>query len=460
MQDNAKQIINIIKENFSNGIRNDFIDINKVLKIYLNSYPEEQISRDFTIDVIRLNGIKAGTRFYFVSENDIERILLVFDAILEKYSIVYYSTAYEKHKDFFSKLNIFSFEVLRKILQENGDENFYFAEFCSSSRMTRLNYEISKIFMESDTSWSLEDLQKIFLYVPEEKIFAELSTKKYLPTVAGKFFAVSKIKFNREEIVAAGKKISAVIEEKNFAMPEDYSLFLNFSLNPEIDEKVLLELIHKKFFADKFAMSGKKFLKKSSKPVNFIKEAMGKFLSERDEINFEELLKYSKKVCNNSPNSFFMALNYGSKFMIRVVENLFVKDSRINFDVAGIDEALTPFVQNKIIPLRAVTSFTGFPPVEGYSWNLFLLESFLRKYSKKFTYDAPSSNNLNIGAIYPKSMKFSDYLDVQVAVIIQENILLEKSAVENFLVEQGYRANRIKKVTEQIMKKVQDFSTF
>ena len=95
MQNSVKKVITIIKENFPNGIRNDFIDSNKVLRVYLNNYPNENISRDFIIDVICLNGIKVGTRFYFVSENDIERIILVFDAILEKYSIVYYSTAYE-----------------------------------------------------------------------------------------------------------------------------------------------------------------------------------------------------------------------------------------------------------------------------------------------------------------------------------------------------------------------------
>ena len=92
---------------------------------------------------------------------------------------------------------------------------------------------------------------------------------------------------------------------------------------------------------------------------------------------------------------------------IRVEKNFFVKDALINFDVPGIDAALNSFVQGKVIPLRAVTSFTGFPPVEGYSWNLFLLESFLRRFSKKYSFMAAGANvnNSNIGAIFPKSWK-------------------------------------------------------
>ena len=37
MQDITETIIEIIKNNFPNGIRTDFIDINKVMRIYLSS---------------------------------------------------------------------------------------------------------------------------------------------------------------------------------------------------------------------------------------------------------------------------------------------------------------------------------------------------------------------------------------------------------------------------------------
>lgn len=456
MRNYVEKIIEIIKENFSNGIRDDFIDTNKILRIYLAKYPEEKVSRNFIVNVIHSQGIQTGGRFYFVSEGDIAKIISFFGEILKNSSVAFYSVVYNRHAKFFSDLNIFSPEVLKKVLQENDGENFYFDEFCSACKTARLDYEISKTFMQSDSPLSLEDLQKIFPYVPEEKILSELNTKKYLPTVAEKYFPVSKIKFDREEILAAEKKISAVIAEKSFAAPEDYELALNFELNPEIDEKILLELIYKKFFADKFVLRGRKLFKRGGKTTaNAIKDAVENFLADKDEISVSELLNYAKKNFPSNKN-YSIVLNYCFKFMVRVEENLFVKDSLINFDVAGIDDALTPFVQNKIIPLRAVTSFTGFPPVENFSWNLFLLESFLKKYSRKFIYDAPSLNNFNVGAIFPKSMNFENYLELQAQVIIQEKIPLEKSAVENFLVEQGFRARKIGKFTKLIIERAQE----
>lgn len=168
----------------------------------------------------------------------------------------------------------------------------------------------------------------------------------------------------------------------------------------------------------------------------------------------DELLAFAKNL--DTVPSVVVGIAYET--MVRVDKNFFVKDALIKFDVDGIYEALSVFVNGKIISLRAVTSFTGFPPVAGYSWNLFLLESFLRKFSRRYTYHTPAPNSANVGAIYPKSMKFKGYLDVQAAVVLQENVPLEKSAIENFLVGQGFRKMRIDKVNQRIIARAQEIS--
>lgn len=460
MENISAKIIDIVKENFPNGVRDDYIDMNKIFRIYSAQYPDENISREFISEVVRENGIANGNRFYFISENDIEQLLFVSDEIFEVHSVIFYSTLFEKHSDFFSRLNIFSPEILRKILSANDDKHFYFPEFCSSERMTRVDYEIAKVFAESENSLSPEDLQKKFPYVPGEKISEVISdTKKYLPTTDGKFFPVSKIQFDLPEIEKATQRILFYNAAQGYALPENYDLTSNFALNPDIAEKNLLTLIYEKFLSDKFVKRGKKIIKKGN-PVRTgktgkVAEQLKEFLTSRDEVTFDKLLAFVRNAGNNPSTVVFMALEYGNKYMIRVSENLFVKNSSVSFDVAGIDEALTSFVGEKIIPLRAVTSFTGFPPVEGYAWNLHLLESFLRHYSKKFSYDKPATNNASAGAIYPKSMRFENYFDVQVAAVIQEKIPLEKNSVEEFLVGQGYRLKRIDKLTSEIIEAAQ-----
>lgn len=457
MQDVEKKIVEIIKANFPNGIRDDFIDAGKVLRIYSANYPDEKISQAAVIDAVRANGLENDGRFYFLPDDIVEHILLIFDEFFETNSIIYYAAAYEKYFEFFTRKYIFSPEILRKVLMENDTVHFYSAEFCSTSKMTRLDSEISKIFSVADGSLSLEDLQDKLPYVPQDKISAILSDrKKFLPTITGKYISVSEIKFDFDEIEAAKQQIIDKINANGCAAPEDYNLSSNFALNPELAEKDLRNVIYEKFFAYNFMRRGKKFFRQSGtvekKQRGDLTQTLRNFIAEHDELPVKKLFDFAKKL-NTAPH---FVLSAAHEKMIRVEKNLFVKDSLINFDVTGVDEALTPFVQGKIISLRAVTSFTGFPPVEGYSWNLFLLESFLRKYSRRYVYDTPAANNATTGAIYPKSMKFKDYLDVQASAVVQENVPLEKSAVEEFLIEQGYRKNRIDKVIERVIARAQE----
>ena len=445
-----KKIVGVVNENFPNGVRDDFIDTNKVLKIYRTRYTEKISHKDIA-DFIRINGLEEGGRFYFVSDEDARAVDWFFEEILATNPIVYYSVAHEKHADFFMNRNIFSPEVLRKVLRENGC-HFYFDEFCSLDRFARLDREVANFFMAAAEPLSLEDLQQKFPYVPTENFLDVLDTKTYLRTNEGNFIHVSKIRFDKKEIFSVGQKILSLVEANGCAAPEDYDLSSNFALNAGVAESDLLGVIHEKFFSADFIRRGKKFFKKGSVAVSgrakTLTRRLKSFLIGFNELSFEKL---SETARGFGINKYDTALNVAHESMIHVEENLFVANTAIKFDISGVDEALASFVRGKIISLRAVTSFTGFPSVKGYSWNLFLLESFLRKFSKKYACLVPTANNLNIGAIYPKSMKFEDYIEVQAAVVVQERVPLEKSPVGEFLVKRGFRARRVDKVTERVI---------
>lgn len=442
--------------------------MSRVAKIYAANHAYQNLPLETIATVIHANGIEKDGRFYFVFGDTAEKLLQFFGEILKNNPVVYYSAIYERHADFFTSLHIFSPEVLRKIMVwiDVDRKHFHRSDFCCTIRMIWLddefekwiNNEIARIFAAAGKSLSLEDIQEEIPYVLAEKISEVLSNaKKYLPTNSGSYIPVSSLQFDTDEIRAAERQILSCIDAKGFADAEDFSLSSNFALNPEISEKDLFIVIYKKFFAASFTRRGRKLYRKddgeTDKKSGDFPKNLRKFIDEHEELSVNKLYDFAEKF----KAELYRALLIAHEKMIRVDKNLFVKDALINFDVAGIDAALTPFVQGKIIPLRAVTSFTGFPPVEGYSWNLFLLESFLRKYSQKYVYTAPAVNSSNIGAIHPRARKFGDYLDVQVEAVVQEKIPLEKSAVEEFLVEKGYRTNRIDKVTKRIIYRAQEF---
>ena len=456
MQNFTQTIIEIIKNNFPNGIRDDFIDINKVRRLYLERHANEENLRALIGYIICRDGIADGGRYYFIADDDFENIKRLIDDIFEKYSIAYYSSIYERHADFFNRMHIFSPTVLKKILQEADCDHIYFDEFCSE-KQTGLDQEVDKAFKLMNKNLSVEELQKLLPYVPTENIKSELANvQKYLPTVDGKFIPRCKIQYDSDEIDKAKRQIASSIDAKGYADRDDYNLESNFALNYELDENALRDLIFQKFFAQDFSQRAKKIYKKGDPHVRrqagFAEVKLRKFIAEHQELSTKKLFEFAKEL--DAANWF--TLNTAFSEMVRVSKELFVKDELIDFDVDGIDDALAPFVQDKIIPIRAVKSFTGFPSVGAYTWNLFLLESFLRKYSRRYTYNAPASNSSNVGAIYPRSMTFRDYNDVQAAAVVQEKIPIETVAVMDFLIGKGYRAARNAKSIDKIIVRSKD----
>ena len=157
-----------------------------------------------------------------------------------------------------------------------------------------------------------------------------------------------------------------------------------------------------------------KNLRQSKKNSNNFTDKLRAFFISRENISTESIFNFPE---NYIPHREVVTVAFPviDRMTTRISADLFVKDELVKFNVAATDDAIENFAQGKIIPLRSVNDFTNFPPVENYSWNLYLLESFLRKYSKNFVLNFSYYNNSNIGAIYPASMNFADYLEVQVA---------------------------------------------
>ena len=196
-----------------------------------------------------------------------------------------------------------------------------------------------------------------------------------------------------------------------------------------------------------------------SEKVN-LRQLIRNFCVEHDEITTDELLNYAVAVGSKKTSATNNTFTAAYQVMVRVSKDLFIRDSLIVFDVDGVDSALNSFVQDKIIALRDVNDFSMFPPVKGYSWNLYMLESFLRKYSRRYNFDTAAANNSLMGAIYPKSRTFENYTDVQASIIVQENIPLDEKSIAEFLISRGIRKTKNKNALAEILNRAQEILDF
>ena len=130
---------------------------------------------------------------------------------------------------------------------------------------------------------------------------------------------------------------------------------------------------------------------------------------------------------------------------VRVSKELFVPKDQIEFDIVAIDKALETYLSAGYILVKDVDSFLVFPNV-GYEWNVYLLESYLMYYSKKFTLinNGTSLNNV-AGAVVKRGGVYAEFVDICADVLansdieLKRNIALDVLAKQNLITRRSYR---------------------
>ena len=126
----------------------------------------------------------------------------------------------------------------------------------------------------------------------------------------------------------------------------------------------------------------------------------------------------------------------GNTILVRIDKKTYVANRHVHFNTNVIDEAIGLFVKGNYLPLKSFTTFGAFPDC-GQTWNLFLLESYCRRFSRRFRFDALSLNWRNAGAVIRKSCGM-DYTEIMTDAVANAEVPLKDTVVGKFLYESGY----------------------
>ena len=167
-----------------------------------------------------------------------------------------------------------------------------------------------------------------------------------------------------------------------------------------------------------------------------------------DKCTLKELIQYEQDLTGDEYP--WVALEAGYTIMVRTSEDTFVSEKYVHFDEEEIDTALDLFVTGQYLPLKSVTTFATFPHC-GQSWNLFLLESYCRRFSRRYRFESLSMNSRNVGTIVRKNCDLS-YSEILTDAVAASNVELKKTTVIEFLYTHGYIGRRHYGKTDELVK--------
>lgn len=362
--------------------------------------------------------------------------------------VIFYEEFYRQNLSVMTKAGIYSAELLKNVLKGSMPELYYGRLSFAPSRMDSLENDIIACF-DDEFILTYSEMKNRLKYADMEQIKTACSRDyRFVWVKEGTYTLTEKIDLSTLDIEETKNVIEKDIASHGFSVMQRISVSKSIEMNSNISESALRYAIYNLHFSEKYERKGTiitlpGFSFSASK-------VMEDYCMGIQETTLEGLMVYEKEVTDKTRYS----LSAAYETMLRVDKDYFVGVNTVNFDIKAVDNAIALFVQDNIIPLKSVTSFTSFPQTEGLTWNLFLLDSYCKHKSIRFHSMGGPAKSRPVGAIYPSAMRFSSYDDLLVQVVAKDNIKLDTDTINAFLTENAFTLRKID--TRGIIKKVQE----
>lgn len=382
-------------------------------------------------------GMKFDGKIYIIAHDVIEKITqLIDDAAEQGVVIIYFDELYNANEDWLYDGRIISAEMLREVVSVvfNAYQikpNYVVLGTKKSTELNALKEELIRIW-GGNILRTFSDLHNELPLVPFEKIKYALSYgEKYywnsFETYANKDLFI----ITDEQIAGIKECVSIACDENGSVQFDELPLYDVSSENYELSETALNDIVFS-YIKDSFAKNGKVIVRKGEKVE--VTTALMQFCNTKETCKMAELETVMKNTTGEV--RYPVIIEAANASMIRIDYNNFVADNKVMFDVHAIDTVLDDIVLENGVGLKEVTTFNAFPYC-GYAWNLFLLESFCRRFSKRYRYTCITPNSRNGGAIISKNNEM-DFHNIMANAIARSSTEINETDVFEFLITSGF----------------------
>lgn len=438
-EDTKSVIRSVLCSHFTNGFRLDsVIDYNR-----LRRFSEEDFNVTFKKtdgelenDIADLGTLSEGK--VFLITDDVKNwlkidVLSVFEGGL---NYVYFETYFKKNYSRLVENGIYSADMLKSILKELLPHFYFKKRFMHKEEEISLKNELIRCF-DDTILLNYKHIAEKLQYLPLAIIKQSLGQNAdFIWNSAETYTHVSKV-----EITEAERQDIRNFAQKQFSingyvsaadMPtEDIS-----ERNCELSQTAVHNAVYRICLADNYDKRGKIIVKKGIRldALGIMKEHCRSL----DKSTLDDLLAFEKELTGEQHRWIPMEAAYAT--MVRADENLYIAEKHVIFDVVAIDRAIEALCFGEYIPLCAVTTFAAFP-YAGQAWTMYLLESYVRRFSSAFRFAVLAVNSKNAGAIVRKACPLN-YREILADAVAKSNIQLREDSVVKFLYESGYIGKR------------------
>ncbi|WMW25970.1 hypothetical protein RE474_04415 [Methanolobus sediminis] len=383
-------------------------------------------------------GISFDNKVYAIQTEIINRIKNEVDATFEVGTeLIFYETFHEIHKSWLLSACIVSSEMLKCILMILYPNYFIKSNYLSKTKLMgsegeNIKKEILRVWKD-DILLNYEQLSKRLPYVPIEKIKNILGQNNdFIWNNLETFTHICKVDITEQEYRTINAFVEKACNEEGFASLNRIPLDEIAERNSELSLNALHKAVFQRCLVKEYVYRNKIIVHKGHQITAL--EIMKNHCQTIDKCTLDELLEYEKKLTGDTNQR--ISMEAASAVLVRTDKNTYVSKKYVDFNTKDIDYAISLFVTDDYLPLKSFTTFAAFPHCE-QAWNLFLLESYCRRFSEQFRFDTTSINSRNAGVVIRKSCNLT-YEEIMSDAVAKSCVLQEEKTVGKFLYEKGY----------------------
>ncbi len=452
----------ILEENFEDGyIIGNYMHQMRFLSYYEDTFGSSIGRETDELDHMLKNIGNVIEDRVFASKNGIEETLLddiafEINNILDNgASCVYMECVYEKYASRLnSELSIYNSDTLTNVLHSKNKINtkYKFKSDRISGMIDDCQADVKKILQNSHVSISYDEIKEILWYIPIETIkLALVHIDGAVWAGTGLYFYAPNFNISSDELSKLIVAMHSEIATKGYLVTKDVvRLFTEKCPSSAMDyygfKDYVLRNILKWKLSDQFSGSSAIFCEKGV--VMDYDEMFRSFAANHSRLTLSEITEFQHEIDITR-----IYWNSIMKEMVRISSEELVNKENVHFDIDAVDSVLDTMCPGEYEALKNIDIFISFPSI-GYKWNGYVLESYLRDYSKLFRLEqmSISSDEFN-GVMVRRSSSLKEYNDVAADMLAHNDSWTDEKTALRCLVNEGFQQRAANKKIGEIIKK-------
>lgn len=453
----------ILEENFADGLRLNGMRLRKFRNIYEERYHDALEPNDELLIAMLKQACDFRDERVYARQDGAQVSLIetirqeIMDTLTDGASCIYPQKVFERYKaqlaDQLSVYNMDSF--MRSLLgTEQLPFRFRWGTLCLPGRQPNIDGDLRHVFQKCSEPLTYTQLEEQLWFIPLDRIKHGIGTEPAFVNIDQEtFFYAPNFPISTRELSALKHAMQLRIDDEGYIVARDLrELMQTYSPNAMMDtanwkdwgiRNAIAYLLRDAFDFAGVIISGKGAGLTTS-------QIFRSFCRNHPQLSLEQLKDLATQL--EVTGIYWPDI---TAEMVRISQTEFVSKRDVRFDIEATDAVLVSFCPGDYIPLKDITFYMALPGAN-YPWNGFLLESYLRSYSRTFRLEqAGPTEYTYIGAMVRRTSRIRTLQDLLIDVLAHEESWTNMKEAFTLIAQKGYRSSRTMTNATEIVKAAQ-----